>query len=162
MYRNRFKMRANSRNTIMITAIVLSIVALFSGVLGIFTPRSAKEGDTIGILSWELGTVSDVGKLKDSDESIRMKDMYAVKDMEITLDDKADITYDIVFYDEDKDYLSTLGGKNVDFDYEDAASVSGAKYFRVVIYPEVEDEDDEIKLNIFNMYKYVKQIKVAV
>lgn len=161
MYK-RNKKRMNKRNTIGLVALVLSVVALLSAIFGVFTPRSATSGDEIGLFAWQLGTVGDDGKIDESKESIVTKDLYAVKDMEISIENKADITYDLVFYDEDEKYISTLSGNSEDFDYDDASVVTNAKYFRVIINPVVEDEDEEIKLNVFNMYQYVKQITVTV
>ena len=84
--------------------------------------------------------------------------MSTIQDLEITLDDNSNITYKVVFYDEDEKFVSATG--MLETDYTSTATPENAEYFRVVITPNQVDGEDVI-LNIFNMGKYTKMINVS-
>lgn len=97
-----------------------------------------------------------------SDHAIRSKYLKADKFNKISLDEKADVTYQIFYYNADKEFI----GKSAELSAETTeleatftvdAATERVKYFRVlIIVPEAKDE-----VTILNMNDYVKQITVT-
>ena len=137
-----------------IVSIVLSLATLV-GML--FTFGNMADTKNFSSMDYHIGTIDDGGKIVESRKSI-YSDMSTIQDLEITLDDNSNITYKVVFYDEDEKFVSATG--MLETDYTSTATPENAEYFRVVITPNQVDGEDVI-LNIFNMGKYTKMINVS-
>ena len=148
-----------TRTTLIIVSIIMSAVALVSAVFGLFTPTVAKDTDTVGRFDWVIGTINDTGKAVESARSIYTKDMMDVNKMAIDIsDDDAIITYKVVFYDEEKEFVSMTDALSADYDVETLPE--GANYFRVLVTPVMVDEEP-VEINFFNMAKYSNQIEIT-
>lgn len=139
-------------------SLVLSIVAVCSAMIGIFKSPSDAP-DEVGLFGYSLGTVDESGKVVESKKSAIQKEMQTVNGMDIQLDEEtATVTYKVVFYDENKDYISTTESLSVDYNAE--LTPENAKYFRVIITPYQVDGED-VTLTLFNKAKYVEQLEVT-
>lgn len=142
--------------TITIISFVLSIF-LFGAFVINLTNRAPETTDELGRLDYALGTIDEEGKILESKKSMYSKELQLIKGLKIELSENSTITYKIVFYDEDKAYISTT--ESLDVAYSSDLEVEGAKYFRVIITPFQVDGEDVI-LTAFNMGKYIDQLEV--
>lgn len=147
----------NIKWVITIISFVMSLVMFGAFIFGIFN-KSDKTTDDMGLFDWGIGTVDEGGKVVDSKKSAYTKDLESVNGLEITLDDDATVTYKVAFYDEDKNYISVT--EVLDENYDATLTPENAKYFRVVVTPYQVDGED-VKINVFNVNKYVKQLDVT-
>lgn len=140
-----------------IVAVVLAAVTCVGVIFGI----THQKADTVEVTNsmYEIGTISETGKILESGKSVYLEDMVTVDGMAIELDEEtATITYKVVFYDADNKFLSMTD--DLDADYDNANVPENAEYFRVVITP-FEVDGESVDVNIFNMSKYTKQLEVS-
>ena len=149
------KLKSNKFKWIMsVVAIVLSISACIGVFLGINNLRDTKEMSTS---CYHVGTVDDSGKVVDSRKAI-YSDIKTTEDMKIELEDDATITYKVVFYDENEDYISS--SEVLETNYDNTTTPANAEYFRVVITPYQVDGED-VTLNAISMLKYTNMINIS-
>lgn len=137
-----------------IVSVVLSLATLISCL---FAFGNMAETKTMSSTAYHIGTIDDGGKIVDSRKSI-YSDMKTTESLEITLDEDSQITYKVVFYDENEDFISM--SETLETDFDTTATPENAEYFRVVITPNQIDGEDTI-VNIFNMGKYTKMLNVT-
>ncbi|MBS6477813.1 MAG: hypothetical protein KH405_08410 [Firmicutes bacterium] len=105
----------------------------------------------------KLEKTKDVGTLSYSIGSLNADDGKEIKD-----EHKADVTYQIFYYNADKKFIGKSADLSADTtELEKTQTVEtvteNVKYFRVVI----KVTDTAKKVTIFNMNKYVKQVTVT-
>ena len=106
-----------------------------------------------------MGTIDENGTMVDSKKSIGMEDAETVDGLVIDIDEEsATISYRVVFYGEEGEYISTTDMLDVDYDVTSAPE--GAETFRVVITPYQVDGED-VSISIFGISKYAKQLDVT-
>ena len=143
---------------ITIISFIMSAVMFGAFVVGLTRPDEDNT-DTVGTFGYSLGTVDESGKVVESKKSAIQKEMQTVSGMDIQLDEEtATVTYKVVFYDENKDYISTTESLSADYDAE--LTPENAKFFRVIITPYQVDGED-VELSVWNMSKYTKQLEVS-
>ena len=150
-------MRSKTKNIFIFTAIALIFVML----AGVFAKLNNMETEKkIGSTAYSVGAVSvDTGKYVDSNMSIYMKDMQELDGAEIKIEDEAQISYNIYFYNSEKAFISAT--QNLTSDFDNATAPEGAVYFRVQITPNAVD-GEAVELSIFNVSKYAKQLDIVV
>ncbi len=121
----------------------------------------AKTTKSVNAFEFTRGAL-DGGKVIESNEHLVTKNDYTVDGLSIDIDeDSAIISYKVAFYDADGEFISITEEKVEDFDSEDIPEdVEGAKTFKVVITPNQVD-GEAVKLNAFNQYKYINQLKIT-
>lgn len=130
--------------------IALGVVVTLGSVSALF---KADEEKTLSVFSYERAAV-EAGKVYESDASI-VSDYFSVNEMVVDIDSDAKITYQIHFYDEDKEYVSSTEELSEDFTYEHAEG-STKVYARIEITP---TKDDEISWT--EKFEYAKQLTVT-
>lgn len=140
------------------------IAALVTAVVVVFVKISKIEKTKdVGTLSYSIGSLNaDDGKEIKDEHSLRTKHLSADKFNKIDIKDKADVTYQIFYYNADKKFIGKSADLSADTtELEKTQTVETAtenvKYFRVVI----KVTDTAKKVTIFNMNKYVKQVTVT-
>ena len=136
-----------------IVSILLSLATLIGVIVGV---NNMADTSTLSQTDYHIGTINETGKIIESKKSV-YSDMTTIEDMEITLAENSNITYKVVFYDEEEKFVSAT--ETLETDYDTTANPENAEYFRVVITPNQVDGED-VTLNIFNMGKYTKMINV--
>ena len=142
---------------LIITALLIAMVVAFVKI-----GKIEKTKDLI-LTDYSIGTLSaEDGAETKSDHAIRSKFLKADKFNKISLSEKADVTYQIYYFNADKEFI----GKSAELSAETTeleatftvdAATEKVKYFRVlIIVPEAKDE-----VTILNMNDYVKQITVT-
>lgn len=148
--------KRKGRIALIVISALLSLVSLIATIIGF---NNLVNTRTIKATDYAIGTINETGNIVDSKKSAYLKEMTTIEDMEITIDEDAQITYKLVFYDEEENYISTT--ESLAEDYDVSTTPENAKYFRVVITPNQVDEED-VKLNIFNVRKYTNMLEIKI
>ena len=139
--------------------ISLVLVAILS--IGVITAlvkidRNETTKDINGnVFTYSIGLIDETGEYEQGTSSIYMKDFQDVDGLTCKLDEKASITYEINFYDEDKEFISSTGSLEADF--ESSSIPENAKYFKVEITP-----TNDAEVSFFEINTYAKQLTVTV
>lgn len=142
--------------------VVIAALAMASVVAFVKIGKLEKTKD-VGTLSYSIGTINEEdGKEAKSEHALRTKHLSADKFNKIDIKDKADVTYQIFYYNADKKFIGKSADLSADTtELEKTQTVEtvteNVKYFRVVI----KVTDTAKKVTIFNMNKYVKQVTVT-
>lgn len=142
--------------------VLLGALVIASTVAFVKISKIEKTKD-VGTLSYTIGSLNaDDGKEIKDEHSLRSKHLSADKFNKIDIKDKADVTYQIFYYNADKKFIGKSADLSADTtELEKTQTVETAtenvKYFRVVI----KVTDTAKKVTIFNMNKYVKQVTVT-
>lgn len=142
---------------VLIAALVTAVVVAFVKISKI------EKTKDVGTLSYTIGSLNaDDGKEIKDEHSLRSKHLSADKFNKIDIKDKADVTYQIFYYNADKKFIGKSEDLSADTTELPAMQTVGeatenVKYFRVV----VKVTDTSKKVTIFNMNKYVKQVTVT-
>lgn len=146
---------------LIILSCALSVVGLFSGIASLRKLQTTKVDN---VFDYEIGKIDEAGDYVNSKLSIVSKDFNNVEGMSIEVLEKGNVTYKIVFYDEDKKFVSDT--EALDFDVDEKTTVDEVKivpetaaYFKLEITPNLIDGEN-VKVNVFNMNKYVSMLKV--
>ena len=112
--------------------------------------------ETIAVLS---EYVDENGKRVESKRSIVMKDTRNVDGLTIDIDEEnATVSYRVVFYGVDGEYLSTT--ESMTTDYEKKDTPDDAETFRVVVTPNKVDGED-VEIGVLDVGKYASQLAVT-
>ena len=136
---------------VLIAALVTAVVVAFVKISKI------EKTKDVGTLSYSIGSLNaDDGKEIKDEHSLRTKHLSADKFNKIDIKDKADVTYQIFYYNADKKFIGKSEDLSADTTELPATqtvneTTENVKYFRVV----VKVTDTSKKVTIFNMNKYV-------
>ncbi len=140
-----------------IVAVVLSAVTTLGIIIGV----KHNNQDTVEVKNsmYEIGLITETGKLAESKHSAYLEDISNIDGLVIDIDeDNATITYKVVFYDADEKFISMTEDLTEDYDVKN--NPENAEFFRIMITPN-EVDGEPVKLSIFNLSKYTKQIDVS-
>ncbi|CDE19586.1 unknown [Acidiphilium sp. CAG:727] len=142
--------------------VLLGALVIASTVAFVKISKIEKTKD-VNALSYSIGSLNaDDGKEIKDEHSFRTKHLNADKFNKIDIKDKADVTYQIFYYNADKKFIGKSEDLSADTtELEKTQTVEtvteNVKYFRVVI----KVTDTAKKVTIFNMNKYVNQVTVT-
>lgn len=142
---------------VLIAALVTAVVVAFVKI------NKIEKTKDVGTLSYTIGSLNaDDGKEIKDEHSFRTKHLSADKFNKIDIKDKADVTYQIFYYNEDKEFIGKSEDLSADTTELPATqtvneTTENVKYFRVV----VKVTDTSKKVTVFNISKYVKQVTVT-
>lgn len=150
MKTNKFKIALMSVGLILVSAVV---TALCFGFANLNTTKTVSAG------AYDIGTIdATTGKYVASEKSIYMEEMQTIDGLTIEVEEDAQVSYKVAYYNEDKVFISMTDALT-----EDLATDSipeSASYFRVVITPNAVDGED-VEISLLNASKYAKQITVT-
>lgn len=111
--------------------------------------------------SYEIGSLNTAGKYVKADSSVYTKEAFKCDGLQVIPDFDNTIKYQLFFYDEDDNFISstTMGEEK----FLDGVPAT-AKLARILIVPKWDSNTDvsDKKINIFTMYKYTKQLTIRV
>lgn len=142
---------------VLIAALVTAVVVAFVKISKI------EKTKDVNALSYSIGSLNaDDGKEIKDEHSLRSKHLSADKFNKIDIKDKADVTYQIFYYNADKKFIGKSEDLSADTTELPATQAVGeatenVNYFRVV----VKVTDTSKKVTVFNISKYVKQVTVT-
>ena len=131
------------------------LVALIGGVTyAIVRVVHKDETKEISSLAYKIGALDDNGAFMKNTASIVSKDFIFSDGLTIKLQENAEVSYKVFFYDTDKAFVSASEAQSADY----AGTIpENAKYVKIVITPLHDAE-----VSIFEMSGYAKQLTVTV
>lgn len=152
-----------SRKTKRIISVIAILIALALGIFAAVKINKLEKTKNLGLTAYTIGGIGETdGKEASSDYALRTDYLEAAKFNKITLADKADVTYQVFYYDVEKNFVGKTDVQSAELnEISKTVTVSGAsvnvKYFRVLVkIPESKD-----KVTLLNKNTYVKQITVT-
>jgi hypothetical protein len=144
-----------SWKNVLVGILLFALVATCLGMaLGLAKVNDRLPTKYIDAKDYSIGTLDEDGKFDGDDKAaLATKDLITVDGIKVKIADDADITYRLVFFDGDKEFISATIDLDADFDPDDVPD--GAKYFKVVI---TSDED----INLAAKIKLAEQLTVSV
>lgn len=159
-------MRISKKTKSIISGILL--VAIIAGVLALAGSLLGKETKTISSTEFSVGGINAQGNYVESKTSIYTKDMFECQGLTIEPDFEATGTYQVFYYDENKNFM----GATEDFNAADGVYTKGsafpfAVYARIMITPAVPtDEDGNIeenfKIRFYEVVGYANDYTITV
>ena len=145
------------KSLLIVLSFLLSLVTTLAVCFGI--AKATETTQTVRKSEYVLGSSDESGKVIDSKKSIVMENAKNVDGLTIDIDEEnATVSYRVVFYGEDGEYLSTT--ESMETDYDATSTPEGAETFRVVVMPYQVDGED-VKINMFTIGKYAKQLDIT-
>lgn len=137
-----------------------AITLLAVGFIGLAVNAFQNEPTrTLNSTHYAVGTIDGTtGENQDSNLSFRMKDMQTTDGLVIDVKENAKVTYNIYFYNADKEFVEVQQDLAVDISENDVAS--DYEYFRITITPNQVDEEDVV-CTLLNKTAYTNQISVS-
>ena len=136
--------------------IVCVLLVALIGCVTYAIVRVAQKEDTkeISSLAYKIGALDDNGDFVKNTASIVSKDFVSTDGLTIKLQENADVSYKVYFFDTDKAFVSATEAQFADF----AGTIpENAKFAKIVITPLHDAE-----VSIFEMSGYAKQLTVTV
>ena len=150
MKTNKFKIAVMSIGLILVSAVVTALCFGFSKL---------NTTKTISASAYDIGIIdATTGKYVASEKSIYMEEMQSIDGLTIEVEEDAQVTYKVAYYNEDKVFISMTDALSEDLATDTIPE--SASYFRVIITPNAVDGED-VELSVFNASSYAKQITVT-
>lgn len=145
------KYKTGKRNKTLIGILFVLVAILAIGmVTALFRVDTQIHTKTLTTSNYEVGALDDgSGKEVEDKNSIRSKDSYNVEGLEIKVDEDAEVTYEVFFFDEDGDFLNSSVNSF-------SSIPEGADTFRIVITP-----TDEVEIGFFDIGDYAGLLTVT-
>lgn len=144
-----------------VVLVVATVVGLGSLVSHCVRNKVDDDGRVKVNLSYEIGGLTAYGKYKETDASIYTKKAFECDGLNIVMAFDNNISYEVFFYDENDDFMYSSGVKET---YFNDKILDGVSHARIAITPKWSNDvdDDDKKINIFQISKYAKQLTVRV
>ena len=152
--------KKNKKILNILISVVLSIGLIF-GIAALVKNLSDDNKDLKNVkLNWEIGSLNEVGKQVETDQSVYTYDSFDCFGLAIEFDFDAHVEVEVIYYDEDDQFVGKLD--TVLTETTPLYVPEGAERARLVLTPdwdaEIEAEDMVIKWHSIN--KYTSQITV--
>lgn len=129
-------------------------IALSAGALAkISSMETTKD---IGFTNYGVGVIESDGSFDETVKQAVVSKYITTEGLTVTVEEDAPVTVELHFYNEDREYLSSL--ELVEEFTSESTMPEGAEYVRVEITP-TEDEDG---VSIFELPGYVSHVDVVV
>lgn len=152
---NKKRMSANNIKWIVTFVLIamLTLAVIFAFVK-IDKNQKTKELDT-SVFTYSIGLIDAEGEYEQGTSSIYTKNYYTVDGLVCELDEDATITYSIVFYNADKEYIDTMAG--LKGNYDGTENPVNSEYFRIMITP-----TNDAEVSFFEIGTYADQLTVTI
>ena len=138
--------------------VFLLVFALVGAVAALFVQIDRQTTVTeLGPEAYMIGALDAEGKATDSDASIVTRKAFSTDGLKVELADEAEVTYELFYYDDEDEFISSTGALGTDF-YGLGVPLT-AKAFQIVITP-TEDEDGKVSLT--EVIGYADQVTVTI
>jgi hypothetical protein len=140
---------------------VVVVAILCAGIIGggIALGKYIKSAKKSPVLNWGRGALDNTGKYYETNNSIYTKDMFECRGLEIMPDFGSQVTYKVVFYNDEGEFLSIVDMGTKKFNSVQVPLF--AKYARVEINAGVVD-GDKVEIGLLDILKYSKQVSIKV
>lgn len=152
---SKAKANGNKVATIVLSVVCAILAIVLSGVV-VKLARDQKTKDVGGWTQYEIGLLNETdGKEVQGTTSIRTKKYITTDGFKVEIIDDASVTYTLVFYDKDKNFVSASA--DLSTDYDGSSIPATAKYVRIEVTP---TNDPEVSWTEIGGYE--SQITVTV
>lgn len=142
----------NDKAKWVVTFIVMALLVV--AVIGLGVGLSNQLPEEINASDFKIGALNSQGQFVEDNASIVSKSLIDVEGLEIAIDEDAEVTYKVFFFDEGKEFISNTDALSADFDSTSIPAT--AAYAKVVIVP---TEDAEV--GAFEVAKYAKMLTIT-
>lgn len=148
-----------------IVSVALAATLVF-GVVALVSSITGRETTSVKSYEFARGDINDQGEYIETNTAIYTKDLIECQGLTVTPDFEADSTYKVVFYNIDGAYYgSTVSCAKGEVFTSDKVP-GGAKYARIVIYPNQLDSDGkaikDFKIKFYEVYDYANDFDIKV
>ena len=133
-------------------AVILSLGALVKA-------NRAETTETLGATSFTVAVVEADGYVDEDGASAIVSKMVTIDGLKVELVEKSDVTYQLHWYDNHEEFISSTGELDEDFDKTGTTIPADAEYVVIEVTP-MDDEDEEI--SFMEKFEYLKDITVTV
>ena len=131
----------------------LTVSMLFAFVRIDRNEKTKTLGDSF--FTYSIGVIDEDGTFKDGSTAICTKDFYTVDGLICELEENANISYQIFFFDSEKEFLDdSLLSEN--FDSAEDTVPESAAYFKIMIIPA-----NDTEVTFFEINDYASQLNVT-
>ena len=131
-----------AKNKSIVKAVVAGLISLIAAAgLVVGAVALNRTVTTVELTAWDykVATLEADGDEDESEAAIVTKNFLPVEDLQIKIDEDAEISYRVFFYDEDEEFISATEALTADFD--ESAIPEGAKFAKILV---THEDDDEI------------------
>ena len=148
--------KLNLKSILKVVAFAALAILLIGGISSCFSD----DTDTVSIFKFERGELDSNGAHVESKRAIYTKNAFECQGLEIVPDFDAHASYDVYYYDADDNFLDSVTGLTKKYTYDH----SFATHARVVIYPDVpEDESEEnYEIPFYEVYTIANKLNITV
>ena len=144
---------------------IAAVIIVGIVIAGFVSSIIARDTKTIAASEFSVGAIDSNGEYAKSSTSIYTKDYIECQGLEIEPDFEATGTFEVFYYDSEKEFIASTG--KLDKIYKRDEAYPLAKYCKIMITPEVpEDEDgfpvDDFEIKWHSVRKYAKVYTITV
>ena len=152
MAKRKLKTSNKFKFSVVFVLIAMLIVGLCSTVFMLDKHIETKE---VSSTVFKYGRLDTDGDYVESKAALYTSDYLTVNGLKIEIDEDAEITYSIYFYDEDYNLVQSKSDLSVDYVYE--TIVENPSYCKIVITP-----TNDKKISWYEKSGYAKQLSITV
>lgn len=152
----KLKFKKNFRNFLAIALAILVGAGVILGFVKIGEKLTSKTKEISP--SYQIGGIDVSGKGTSATDSIVTKEAFACQGLKITPEFASNIQYQVFFYGVDDMYLECSEVTSETYNY----CPTLASHARVVIYPQPDEDDDDVKVKWYQVRSYAKQLTIEV
>ena len=148
--------KLNLKSILKVAVFAALAILLIGGISSCF----GDDTDTVSIFKFERGELDSKGEYVESKRAVYTKTAFKCQGLEIIPDFDAHASYDVYYYDADDNFLDSVTGLTKKYTYDHPF----ATHARVVIYPEVpEDESEEdYEIPFYKVYSVANKLNITV
>lgn len=148
------KLRLSTKNKWILVWCLIGVLSVGMVSTAVKLNDSIKT-ETLTSMDYEIGGLTSAGAENNSDGSIRTKDFITTDGFEVKMQEDAEVTYRLYFYDADESFISMQEAEQTG-DYVFPATGNNAAYVKVVITP-----TDDTEITMFEKGGYCDDIEVT-
>lgn len=135
-----------------ITAAVIGVLVLVMLAGLCFRMGKSQTYTSLSATSYEVGALNSAGEFEKNAGSFVSKEFHDVKGLSVKVDEDAELSYQLFFYDAEENFISSTNSFGVTYN---GAIPESAELFKIVINP---TNDDDI--TTFDIIKYESDVEV--
>lgn len=132
--------------------LVVGVLVLAAAIGLIVRMGSSQTYTTLGATNYEVGALDETGAFKKNAGSFVSTDFHTVEGLTVKVEEDAELSYQLYFYDEEENFISSTNSFGVTYN---GTIPEDAKLFKIVITP---TNDDDI--STFDIINYNSDVEV--
>lgn len=146
-------MTHKKKNTLFIVGAILLGILVISAIISLGTRLGSSQSyDKLSSSDYVVGTLNTAGEFDKSAECFVTEDYITVDGLKVIVEDDANLSYKLFFYDENKTFISNTSAFAVTYN---GLIPETAEYFKIVIDP-TNDSD----ISLYDIIKYSSDVDV--